>query len=170
MFRLAKIFCLSWLLAAQLAHANTVAIIGDSNRSRVARSDVAALRLLGVDDIRLIGPPSFIPDDIPATVYHDVQQGLEGVDVIIVLRVQKQSMQASSFDKDTFHRDYVLDETKLAFANDDAIIMHPGPINRGVELDPEIADGSRSVILEQVTNGVAVRMALLYLIMGGSKP
>lgn len=141
-----------------------VAIIGDIRHSRVARSDIHALRTLGVAEIRLSGPPELLPAEIPAgcTIVPEPDAALSGVDVVITLRLQRERMEAGlvSSESDYFRR-FGIDARRLALAKPDAILMHPGPINRGVEVASEVADGPQSVILEQVRNGVFVRMAVM---------
>lgn len=146
-----------------------VAIIGDILHSRVAKSDIYALTKLGAK-VRLIGPPTLVPDclkDLGASVYFDMNAGLEGVDVIMMLRIQLER-QGKGFFPSTheYFRNWGLTAARVSRAKDDAIIMHPGPMNRGIEIASEVADSSRSVILDQVTNGIAVRMAVLYLVSG----
>ncbi|MCZ6526617.1 MAG: aspartate carbamoyltransferase catalytic subunit [Gammaproteobacteria bacterium] len=148
----------------------SVAIVGDVMHSRVARSDIHALTALGVKDIRVIGPKTLIPADISrmgVSVFNNLQQGIEDVDVVIMLRLQRERMRSALLpsEHEYFHC-YGLTENKLLAAKDDAIVMHPGPINRGVEIDSHVADGKRSVILQQVSHGIAVRMAVMSLIMG----
>lgn len=142
-----------------------VAIVGDIAHSRVARSAVRGLRLMGVKEIRLIGPESFLPDprEMPDTLKgSDLATGIAGADVIMTLRIQSERMPLAEMpDGNDYFQRFGLTERKLAAAAPDAIVMHPGPINRGVELDDEVADGPRSVIREQVKNGVATRMAVL---------
>jgi len=147
-----------------------VAIIGDIMHSRVARSQIHALNILGVPDIRVIGPHTLIPpqvEQLGVHVFHQMEQGLRDVDVVITLRLQRERMEGALLpSEDEYFRSYGLTPEKLALAKDDAIVMHPGPINRGVEIESTVADGSQSVILEQVTNGLAVRMAVMSLILG----
>lgn len=148
----------------------TVAIVGDIMHSRVARSQIHALTTLGVSELRVVAPKTLVPqavEKLGVHVYHDMQQGLKDADVVIMLRLQKERMQGALLpsEQEYFH-DFGLDERKLAVAKQDAIVMHPGPINRGVEIDSEIADGERSVILSQVTNGIAVRMAVMSMVLG----
>ena len=149
----------------------SVAIVGDIVHSRVARSNLHALRTLGVKDLRLIGPPTLIPAGIEAlgaTVEHDLMRGLEGVDVVILLRLQKERMVGAFLPSlGEFHRDYGLTAERLARLKADVLLMHPGPINRGVEIAGDVAYGPRSVILDQVKNGVAVRMAVMAEILAG---
>jgi aspartate carbamoyltransferase catalytic subunit len=146
----------------------SVAIVGDIQHSRVARSNIHALTTLGVRDLRLIGPPTLIPAGITSiagpgvTVEHDLTRGLDGVDVVILLRLQKERMVGAFLPSlGEFHRDYGLTQERLQALKPEAIVMHPGPINRGVEIEGEVAYGPRSVILDQVRNGVAVRMAVM---------
>jgi len=142
-----------------------VAIVGDILHSRVARSDIHALSTLGVSEIRVIGPKTLIPTDIQTLgvhVFHDLVEGLDKVDVIIMLRLQRERMQSALLPSENEYFDcYGLTEQKLAAAKTDAIVMHPGPINRGVEIDSKVADGNRSVILQQVSHGIAIRMAVM---------
>lgn len=148
----------------------SVAIVGDIVHSRVARSNIHALRTLGVKDLRLIGPPTLIPAGIEAlgaSVEHDLMKGLAGVDVVILLRLQKERMVGAFLPSlGEFHRDYGLTAERLAKLKPDVLLMHPGPINRGVEIAGDVAYGERSVILEQVRHGVAVRMAVMAEILG----
>ena len=146
-----------------------VAIVGDINHSRVVRSNVLLLTLMGADVV-VSGPPTLLPREFDAMgcrMTWKVEEALEGADVVMALRVQHERMNAGYFPTT---REYALqfgiNSTRLKLAKDDAIVMHPGPMNRGVELSGDLADGNRSVILEQVANGVAVRMAVLYLLAG----
>jgi aspartate carbamoyltransferase catalytic subunit len=150
----------------------SVAIVGDILHSRVARSQIQALRLLKTRDVRVIGPNTLLPTDVESlgvTSFSDMREGLEGVDVIIMLRLQRERMtgQLIASEQEYFNF-YGLNDEKYKLANRDAIVMHPGPINRGLEISSEIADGIHSVILPQVTNGIAIRMSVLSLVMGGS--
>ncbi|MGD2019666.1 MAG: aspartate carbamoyltransferase catalytic subunit [Thiohalocapsa sp.] len=144
----------------------TVAIIGDILHSRVARSQITALNTLGVAEVRVIGPSTLIParaqQALGVRVFHDLRAGLRGVDVIILLRLQHERMTGGFLpsEHEYFHL-FGLTEKRLSLAAPDVIVMHPGPINRGVEMDSSVADGERSVILEQVSNGLAVRMAVM---------
>ncbi|MDE2070219.1 MAG: aspartate carbamoyltransferase catalytic subunit [Gammaproteobacteria bacterium] len=139
-----------------------VAIIGDIRHSRVARSAVQALRMLGTRDIRYAGPAELLPEDLDGERFTNPDKAIVGADVVMMLRIQKERMQAGLFpDEHDYFRRYGLDAARLKLAKRDAIVMHPGPMNRGVEIAPEVADGPQSVIREQVTNGVAVRMAVL---------
>ena len=147
-----------------------VAIVGDVKHSRVARSDLHALRTLGCGEIRVCGPASLLPDDDTlrgCTVTDDLDAALDGVDAAMMLRLQRERMAeglvASIGD---YHRDYGLTDSRLARAAPDAIVMHPGPMNRGVEITDAVADGPQSRVLRQVANGVAVRMAVLEVLLG----
>ena len=148
-----------------------VAIVGDILHSRVARSNMIALKTLGCPDIRVIAPKTLLPvglEQYGVNVYTDVNEGLKGVDVIIMLRLQRERMQGGLLPSEgEFYRLYGLSEQRLALAHPDAIVLHPGPINRGVEIDSLVADCPRSMILNQVTYGIAVRMAVLSLPMSG---
>jgi len=158
-----------------------IAMVGDIDHSRVARSDILALTKLGAR-VRLCGPATLMPHGIESiggdltrdrvTVHHRLEEALEGVDVVYMLRIQNERMGdgAPRFaNTREYSRNFGLSKRTVAYAKPDAIIMHPGPINRGVEMMPDIADGERSVILDQVTHGVAVRMAVLYL-LGVARP
>ncbi|MFK5985163.1 MAG: aspartate carbamoyltransferase catalytic subunit [Pseudomonadota bacterium] len=144
-----------------------VAIVGDILHSRVARSQIHALTTLGVNEVRVVAPKTLIPKGIHSFgvhVYHNMKKALEGVDVVIMLRLQNERMQGALLpSKEEYYKLYGLTEEKLSCAKDDAIVMHPGPINRGVEIASSIADGPQSVILEQVSNGIAIRMAVMTL-------
>ena len=147
-----------------------VAIVGDIMHSRVARSEIHALSTIGVNEIRVIGPRTLVPRDIQTLgvhVFHDLAAGIKGVDVIIMLRLQNERMRSALLPGESeYFNLYGLTEAKLALANPDAIVMHPGPINRGVEIDSSVADGKRSVILQQVSHGISVRMAIMAMTMG----
>lgn len=147
----------------------TVAIVGDIKHSRVARSQIHALTTLGVNEVRVIGPRTLIPTEVEKLgvhVYHDLRVGLKDVDVIMMLRLQHERMQGALLPSEhEYFQLFGLTEEKLAAAKPDAIVMHPGPINRGVEIDSTVADGPRSVILQQVTHGIAVRMAVMSMAM-----
>lgn len=148
-----------------------VAIIGDILHSRVARSQIHALKALGAEEVRIIGPRTLIPADAQAlgvTVCYDLDSGLRDVDVVIALRLQRERMDSALLPSETeFFRLYGLTEERLRVAHPEAIIMHPGPINRGVEISSAVADGERSVILHQVTFGIAVRMAVMSMCVSG---
>ena len=146
-----------------------IAIVGDITHSRVARSNAILLRKLDAE-VWICGPPTLIPVDFEqygVRVTYDMSEAVEGADVIMMLRTQRERQKEVFYPsvKEYFNL-YGLDKKKLALADKEVIVMHPGPINRGVEIDPDVADGDYSVILEQVNNGVAVRMAILYLMMG----
>ena len=147
-----------------------VAIVGDIVHSRVARSDIHALTTLGVPDIRAVGPRTLVPADLAGMgvrVCHDMAEGIRGADVVIMLRLQNERMSGGMLPSPgEFFKHYGLTPDKLALAKPDAIVMHPGPINRGVEIDSAVADGAHSVILPQVSNGIAVRMAVMSIIAG----
>ncbi len=149
-----------------------VAIIGDIAHSRVARSNVIGLRKMGAH-VTVCGPPTMMPmgvGELGVDVQYDIRRAVEDKDVIMVLRIQLERQAGSLFPGvREYSRFFGLNRAVLSRAKPDAIVMHPGPMNRGVEIEPEVADGPWSVILEQVANGVAVRMAVLYLLMGGSK-
>ncbi len=148
-----------------------VAIVGDILHSRVARSNMLALKTLGCPDIRVIAPKTLLPvglEQYGVNVYTDITEGLKDVDVIIMLRLQRERMQGGLLPSEgEFYRLYGLSEQRLALAHPEAIIMHPGPINRGVEIDSLVADCPRSMILNQVTYGIAIRMAVLSMAMSG---
>ena len=150
----------------------TVAIVGDIVHSRVARSDIHALTTLGVPEIRAVGPKTLVPGDLTAMgvrVCHDMKEGIRDADVIIMLRLQNERMSGAMLPSAAeFFKNYGLTPEKLALAKPDAIVMHPGPINRGVEIDSVVADGTQSVILPQVTFGIAVRMAVMSIIAGNN--
>ena len=146
-----------------------VAIVGDILHSRVARSQILALNTLGVTEVRVVGPRTLIPNDARALgvhIYHDLDEGLHDVDVVIMLRLQKERMDGALLpSEDEYFQLYGLTNERLKVAKPDAIVMHPGPMNRGVEMDSEVADGPRSVILQQVSYGIAVRMAVMSMCM-----
>ena len=146
-----------------------VAIVGDILHSRVARSQILALNTLGVTEVRVVGPRTLIPTEARALgvhVYHDLDEGLRDVDVVIMLRLQKERTDGALLPSESeYFRLYGLTNKRLEAAKPDAIVMHPGPMNRGVEMDSEVADGPRSVILQQVSYGIAVRMAVMSLCM-----
>ncbi|WP_307400346.1 aspartate carbamoyltransferase catalytic subunit [Desulfofundulus luciae] len=150
-----------------------VAIIGDILHSRVARSNIWGFTKMGAR-VRICGPATMIPPEIEATgvqVCTRIEEALDGADVVMMLRIQLERQQRGLFPSiREYARLFGLNRERLALARSGALVMHPGPINRGVEIAPEVADGINSVINEQVTNGVAVRMALLYLLSGGGMP
>ena len=147
-----------------------VAIVGDVKHSRVARTDLHALRTLGTGEIRVCGPASLLPQDATldgCIVTHDFDAALEGVDAVMMLRLQRERMAEGLVDSlEDYHRDYGLTATRLKRATPDAVVLHPGPMNRGVEIDDDVADGPQSLILRQVANGVAARMAVLEVLLG----
>jgi aspartate carbamoyltransferase catalytic subunit len=151
-------------------HDLRVAIVGDILHSRVARSQIQALATLGVGEIRVIGPKTLLPSDtqtLGVHVYHDMAAGLEDVDVVIMLRLQHERMQGALLPSAREYFDcFGLTDEKLKLAKPDAIVMHPGPINRGIEIASTVADGPQSVILEQVTHGIAIRMAVMSMALG----
>ena len=146
----------------------TVAIVGDVMHSRVARSQIHALKTLGVPDLRVIGPKTLIPaavERLGVRVFHDMAEGIRDCDVVIMLRLQNERMNGALLPSaGEFFKCYGLTAEKLARAKPDAIVMHPGPMNRGVEIDSPVADGRQSVILPQVTFGIAVRMAVMSML------
>jgi len=149
-----------------------VAIVGDLLHSRVARSQIHVLETLGAKQINLIGPKNLVPaafEELGTRVYHDLREGLRGVDVVMGLRMQRERMDSGVLpsDREYFHY-YGLTEEHLRWAAADAIVMHPGPVNRGVEIDSSLLESDRSVILDQVTNGIAVRMAAISLVLSRS--
>ncbi|MFZ5724329.1 MAG: aspartate carbamoyltransferase catalytic subunit [Pseudomonadota bacterium] len=149
----------------------SVAIVGDILHSRVARSGIAALRTLGCPDIRLVAPRTLLPADaeaLGARIHTGLNEGIRDVDVVMTLRLQKERMQSALLPSEQeFYRLYGLTGERLKAAKPDAIVMHPGPINRGVEIASDVADGPQSVILQQVTFGIAVRMAVMSMCMAG---
>ncbi|HQW20289.1 MAG TPA: aspartate carbamoyltransferase catalytic subunit [Rhodocyclaceae bacterium] len=148
----------------------TVAVIGDILHSRVARSQIHALTTLGVPEVRVIAPKTLLPASVErlgVRVFHDMHEGLRGVDVVMMLRLQNERMNGALLPSpQEFFKSYGLTPEKLAQAKPDAIVMHPGPMNRGVEIDSAVADGTHSVILPQVTFGIAVRMAVMSMLAG----
>lgn len=148
----------------------TVAIVGDILHSRVARSDIHALTTLGVPEIRAIAPLTLLPgglEQMGVRVFTDINAGLKGVDVIIMLRLQSERMNGALLPSaQEYFKSYGLTPERLALAKPDAIVMHPGPMNRGVEIDSVVADGAQAVILPQVTFGIAVRMAVMGILAG----
>ncbi len=150
-----------------------VAIVGDILHSRVARSQIHALNTLSTGEVRVIAPKTLLPKDVESlgvTVYHDIEQGLKDVDVVIMVRLQKERMQGALLPSESeYFNQFGLSEERLALAHPDAIVMHPGPANRGVEIASSVMDGKQSVILQQVTFGIAVRMAVMSMIVGGGQ-
>lgn len=152
----------------------SIAFVGDIAHSRVARSDMFALQMLGTTDIRAIAPASLLPTDVQTfnvQVFHDLKQGLQDVDVIIALRMQKERMaEKENINVDAISRDYIITTNALTAAKKEVIVMHPGPLNRGIEIASEVADGPHSVILQQVVNGIPARMAIFdYLLNDNEK-
>lgn len=151
----------------------SVAIIGDIKHSRVARSDICALQTLGVKDIRVIAPKTLLPKGIErydVQVVNEIEKGIAGADVLIGLRIQNERIGSPLLPSTgEYFKMYGITAQRLKLANPDAIVMHPGPMNRGVEIASDVADGSQSVILKQVNNGIAVRMAVMALAMNGQK-
>ncbi len=146
-----------------------VAIVGDIQHSRVARSQILALNTLGVAEVRIIGPITLMPVDaetLGAKIFHDLEEGIQDVDVVIMLRLQRERMSGALLPSEhEYYQLYGLTDERLEAAKPDAIVMHPGPINRGVEMDSQVADGPRSVILQQVSYGIAIRMAVMAMAM-----
>lgn len=153
-------------------HNLRVAIVGDVLHSRVARSEIHALTTLGVPEIRVIAPRTLLPTDVEklgVQVYHNMAEGLKDVDVVMMLRLQNERMAGALLPStQEFFQTFGLTPERLALARPDAIVMHPGPMNRGVEIDSAVADGKQSVILPQVTYGIAVRMAVMAILAGGN--
>ena len=148
-----------------------VVIVGDISHSRVARSNILCLRKLGAD-VTVAAPPTLMPvqvESLGVTAHHRIEPALEGADVVMMLRIQvERGGKLNVPSAAEYFKLFGLTERRLALARDDAIVMHPGPMNRGVEIASDVADGPRSMILEQVTNGLAVRMAIFYLLAGGN--
>jgi aspartate carbamoyltransferase catalytic subunit len=146
-----------------------VAIVGDILHSRVARSQIAALNTLGAGEVRVVAPCTLLPAAAPSLgvkVFHNLKDGIRNADVVIMLRLQNERMQGALLPSEhEYYQLYGLTEAKLAYASPDVIVMHPGPINRGVEMDSRVADGNHSVILQQVSYGIAVRMAVMSMAM-----
>jgi aspartate carbamoyltransferase catalytic subunit len=148
----------------------TITIIGDIAHSRVARSNIYGFKKLGAE-VRVAGPPTMLPADVEKSLgvkaYTNLAEAIEGADVVMALRIQMERLEGACFPSvREYAATFGLDRAKLRYAKEDAIVMHPGPVNRGVELSHELADDRPSVILDQVRNGVALRMALLYLVAG----
>ncbi len=150
----------------------TIAIVGDVLHSRVARSQIHALTTLGVPEVRVIAPKTLLPTGVErmgVRVFNDMKEGLRGVDVVMMLRLQNERMQGALLPSpQEYFKSYGLTPDKLALAKPDAIVMHPGPMNRGVEIDSSVADGKQAVILPQVTFGIAVRMAVMAMLGGAN--
>ena len=147
-----------------------VAIVGDILHSRVARSEIHALNTLGVNEVRIIGPHTLIPkgiENLGVHVFHEMNDGLKDVDVVVMLRLQHERMRGALLPSgNEYFKRYGLTNERLKYAKTNAIVMHPGPINRGIEIDSNVADGKHSVILQQVSHGIAVRMAVMAMVMG----
>ena len=142
-----------------------VAIVGDIEHSRVAKSEIYILNKLGVKEVRVIGPEPLMPSnisDLNVRAFSNMNDGLKDVDAILMLRIQKERMSKDTIPSEKeYFKAYGLNEERLKFAKNDCIVLHPGPINRGVEIDTLVADGRQSVILEQVKNGIGIRMAVM---------
>ena len=142
-----------------------VAIVGDIEHSRVAKSEIYILNKLGVKEVRVIGPESLMPkniNDLNIKAFSSMNEGLKNVDAILMLRIQKERMRNNTIPSEKeYFKTYGLNEERLKFAKKDCLVLHPGPINRGVEIDSLVADGKQSVILQQVKNGIAIRMAVM---------
>ncbi len=154
-------------------HNLRIAVVGDVLHSRVARSEIHALTTLGVPEVRVIAPKTLLPRDVDklgVQVFHNMEEGLRGVDVVMMLRLQNERMNGALLPSaQEYFKCYGLTPEKLALAKPDAIVMHPGPMNRGVEIDSAVADGAQSVILPQVTYGIAVRMAVMSILAGNTE-
>lgn len=152
-------------------HNLRVAIVGDVLHSRVARSEIHALTTLGVPEVRVIAPKTLLPaqvEKLGVHVFHDMKAGLKDVDVVMMLRLQNERMNGAMLPSaQEYFKTYGLTREKLNLAKPDAIVLHPGPMNRGVEIDSSVADGKQSVILPQVTYGIAIRMAVMAMLAGG---
>lgn len=152
-------------------HNLRVAIVGDVLHSRVARSEIHALTTLGVPEVRVIAPKTLLPahvEKLGVQVFHDMKEGLKDVDVVMMLRLQNERMNGAMLPSaQEYFKTYGLTQEKLSLAKPDAIVLHPGPMNRGVEIDSSVADGVQSVILPQVTYGIAIRMAVMAILAGG---
>ena len=148
----------------------SVAIVGDILHSRVARSEIHALNMLGTNEVRIIAPLTLIPKDIEKLgvhIYDDMNKGLQDVDVVVMLRLQRERMRGALLPSENeYFKRFGLTNERLKNTKKDAIVMHPGPINRGVEIDSDVADGKHSVILQQVSHGIAIRMAIMAMVMG----
>ncbi len=149
-----------------------ISIVGDILHSRVAKSTIAALKVLSVKNINIVGPKNLMPDNINqlnANYVESLEEGIAEADVIIMLRLQKERMHEALISTDDYYKKYGLTKQKLKAAKKDVIVMHPGPINRGIEIDSDVADGKHSVILDQVSSGIAIRMAIMSLIFKNRK-
>ena len=147
-----------------------VAIVGDIEHSRVAKSEINILSTLGTKEIRVIGPKALMPSNINnlnVNVFHTMEEGLKDVDVVMMLRIQKERMNNKTVPSESeYFKSFGLNQKRLKIAKDDALVLHPGPINRGVEIESEVADGKQSVILNQVKYGIAIRMAVMVMMIG----
>ena len=144
-----------------------ISIVGDILHSRVAKSLIYALNTLGTKQINIVGPEKLIPEDyqeLNVNYFSNMNEGINDADVIIMLRLQKERMHDALISLDTYYDDYGLNESRLKYAKNDAIVMHPGPINRGIEIESTVADGPNSVILNQVSYGISVRMAIMSML------
>ena len=144
-----------------------ISIVGDILHSRVAKSLIYALNTLGTKQINIVGPQKLIPEDyqeLNVNYFSNMDEGIDDADVIIMLRLQKERMHDALISLDTYYDDYGLNESRLKYAKDDVIVMHPGPINRGIEIESTVADGPNSVILNQVSYGISVRMAIMSML------
>ena len=145
-----------------------VAIVGDILHSRVAKSLITSLTILSVENINIIGPKILMPEnlkDLNVEYFENLENGISECDVVIMLRLQKERMHEALISTDDYYKKYGLTSKKLQSASRDVIVMHPGPINRGIEIDSDVADGNNSVILDQVTSGISIRMAIMSMIM-----
>ena len=146
-----------------------IAIVGDIEHSRVAKSEISILSTLGAKEIRVIGPKALMPGNIESlnvNVFHTMEEGLKDVDVIMMLRIQKERMSNKTVPSESeYIKSFGLNKKRLKIAKDNALVLHPGPINRGVEIESEVADGKQSVILNQVRNGIAIRMAVMSMMV-----
>ncbi len=148
-------------------HDLNISIVGDILHSRVAKSLIYALNTLGAKQINIVGPEKLIPEDyqeLNVNYFSNMDEGINDADVIIMLRLQKERMHDALISLDTYYDDYGLNESRLKYAKDDVIVMHPGPINRGIEIESTVADGPNSVILNQVSYGISVRMAIMSML------
>jgi len=149
-----------------------VAIVGDIMHSRVARSQIHALNLLNTGEVRVVGPRTLIPvaiENLGVSIYHDMEAGIKDADVIIMLRLQKERMHGALIPSENeYYQCFGLDQNRLKLARKKALVMHPGPVNRGVEISSAVADGPQSTILEQVSHGLSVRMAVMSLCLGST--
>ncbi len=146
----------------------SVSIVGDILHSRVAKSLISSLTILNVKNINIIGPKILMPeniDSLPITYFDNLENGIKNCDVVIMLRLQKERMHEALISTDDYYKSFGLTSKKLKSADKDVIVMHPGPINRGIEIESEVADGKHSVILDQVTSGISIRMAIMSLVM-----